>query len=71
LHSFDRVQEDEANWLAGCLLLPRDALVHIRRQGWTVLQAVRAFGVSADMVQYRINVTGVDVQLSRRRGARR
>jgi hypothetical protein len=53
------------------LLLPRDALVHIRRQGWTAPQAAKEFGVSVDMIQYRINVTGVDVQLSRRRGARK
>lgn len=70
LHSFDRTQEDEANWLAGCLLIPREALVHIRRQGWTVQHAAKMFGVSVDMVQYRLNVTGVDVQLARRRSPR-
>ena len=31
--NFDQNQEDEADWLAGTLLLPRPALIHIRKQG--------------------------------------
>ena len=30
--------EDEANWLAGALLLPRDALKHYREKGWSAAQ---------------------------------
>lgn len=70
LHSFDRAQEDEANWLAGCLLLPRAALLEIRKSALAPAAAVRQFGVSVDMLQYRINVTGVNVQMARRQGSR-
>jgi Zn-dependent peptidase ImmA (M78 family) len=62
----DRQQEDEANWLAGCLLLPRDALVLIRQRRLDLAQAAREYGTSMDMLNYRINVTGVDYQFKRR-----
>ena len=32
LRAHNKEQEDEASWLAGCLLLPRDALFSIRRR---------------------------------------
>ena len=66
LSTYSRQQEDEANWLAGCLLLPRDALVLIRRQRLDLPTAARRYGTSMEMLQYRINVTGVDYQFSRR-----
>ena len=31
LNTYDRKQEDEANWLAGCLLLPRATLIRSRQ----------------------------------------
>jgi hypothetical protein len=65
LQSYDRTQENEASWLGGCLLLPRDALLHIRRQRWRASEAAERYGVSLDMLKYRLNVTGVDVQVSR------
>ena len=67
LHTFDRTQEDEANWLSGCLLLPRVALLHRKEQGWAVRRIARHFGVSEAMVRYRINVSGVEAQMSRRK----
>ena len=67
LNTYDRQQEDEANWLAGSLLLPRDALMWIRKQGLDPQAAAREYGVSAQMLQYRLNVTGVDYQLGRGR----
>lgn len=66
LSTYSRQQEDEANWLAGCLLLPRDALVLIRRQRLDLTAAARKYGTSMDMLRYRINVTGVDYQFKRR-----
>ena len=67
LNTFDRQQEDEANWLAGCLLLPREAVVVIRKRGTDLAAAARSYGVSMEMLTYRINVTGVDFQVSRAR----
>lgn len=65
LDTYDRVQEEEARWLAGCLLLPREALVFIRRGNMDLRTAAEKYGVSLDMLQYRLNVTGVDRQLRR------
>ena len=62
-------QEEQANWLAGALLLPRDALLGIRRRGMSDEEACSEYGVSAAMLKFRLNVTGMDVQL--RRGGRR
>lgn len=70
LSTYDKKQEEEANWLAGCLLLPRDALIVIRSQGVDSNTAARRYGVSRQMLIYRQNVTGVDYQLARVRGNR-
>lgn len=67
LRTYNEEQEEEANWLAGALLLPRDALLSIRRRGLSDEQAATEYGVSPAMLRYRFNVTGVDVQLSRGR----
>lgn len=65
LSTYERQQEDEANWLAGCLLLPREALVWLRREGQELPAAARHFKVSLEMLQYRLRVTGVDYQIRR------
>ncbi len=67
LNTYGREQEEEANWLSGCLLLPREALMLIRRQGLDPQIAAKRYGVSLDMLQYRLNVTGIDTQLARAR----
>ena len=67
--SGDIAQEEEANWLAGCLLLPRPFLLASVRRGLSALEIAEASGVSDQMAQYRLNVTGVTRQRSpRRRG---
>ncbi len=65
LSTYNRQQEDEANWLAGCLLLPRDALVLIRRQHLDFGTAARTYGTSREMLTYRMNVTGIERQFTR------
>ena len=67
LHTFDRKQEDEADWLSGCLLLPRAALLHARKKRWPKRQIADHYRVSQDMVMFRLNVSGVDRQLARRK----
>ena len=71
LRTYDQNQEDEANWLAGCLLLPRDALTHIKAHGITEEAAARTYQVSVQLLKYRLNVTGVNVQFRRGRAGRR
>lgn len=65
LRTHNKEQEEEANWLAGCLLLPRDALLSIRRRRLTDEEACREYGVSIAMLRFRLNASGVDIQLRR------
>lgn len=62
LRSYDRVQEDEAAWLSGCLLLPRPTLVWIKRTRMSLSGACKRYGVSGDLLRYRMDVTGVSKQ---------
>jgi Zn-dependent peptidase ImmA (M78 family) len=62
LRDYNEVMESEASWLAGCLLLPREALLHIKRIGISTRDAQRIYEVSGDLLQYRFNITGVNFQ---------
>ena len=55
----DPVQEEEAAWLGGCLLLPRALLLAETRKGASVDDIAEKCRVSEDMARYRLNVTGV------------
>ena len=57
--SCDAMQEEEAGWLSGCLLLPRALLLAETRRGVSAKEIARKCGVSEQMAQYRLNVTGV------------
>ena len=57
--SCDPVQEDEAAWLSGCLLLPRALLLAEVRSGATAKEIADKHGVSETMAKYRLGVTGV------------
>ena len=61
--NYDQDQEAEADWLGGTLLLPRPALLWMRKQGMTAPEATEHFQVSTDMLNWRIRMTGVDHQL--------
>ena len=67
LSTYDKKQEGEADWLAGCLLLPRPALMHIRNSRMDPTVVRKVYGVSDDMFDYRMKMTGVDRQFSRAR----
>ena len=62
LRGFNTTIEEEANWLAGSLLLPRAALVHIKHNRLPQSRACTLYGVSKEMLKYRLNVTGVNRQ---------
>lgn len=62
--NFNQLQENEADWLAGTLLLPRPALLSIRRRGIPDEQACEHYMVSQDMLRWRARMTGVDRQLA-------
>jgi hypothetical protein len=62
---YNKAEEDEAAWLSGCLLIPRAAALHIARTGSPEHVAAEKYGVSADMVRFRVNATGARKQVAR------
>ena len=60
-------QEDEANWLAGCLLLPRALLLAAARNGQSAEDIARMYEVSEAMARFRLNASGVLLQVRRAR----
>ncbi len=63
LRGYDAKQEGEADWFAGTLLLPREALLHYRRERWDDLRIADHFNVSLQLATYRLRITGVNSQL--------
>ena len=55
----DPDEEQEANWLAGCLLLPRNLLLQVVRRGLSAEDIAQEYGVSLPMAEFRIRATGV------------
>lgn len=62
--------EDEAQWLAGALLITEDAALWIARGNASEDDAAACFGVTRPMVRYRLNMTGARKRVSRARGLR-
>lgn len=62
MESYDQEQEEQADWLSGCLLLPRQTLIHIKKQRLDESVAAKQYGVSLAMLKYRMGVTGVNYQ---------
>jgi Zn-dependent peptidase ImmA (M78 family) len=60
--------EEEANFLAGALLVTEAAAFRIVRDGVPYPLAAQQLGVSDDMVRYRVNVTGAEKRVRRARG---
>jgi Zn-dependent peptidase ImmA (M78 family) len=63
----DPEQEAEANWLAGCVLLPRALLLAAARRGATAEDVARDTGVTVSMARFRLNTSGVLLQARRAR----
>ena len=61
---WDPMVEQEAEWLAGALLISEEAALWIARQGLTLDQAASHYGVSRQMIQFRLNVTGARRRVS-------
>ena len=67
LRGYDPSAEEEANWLAAALLLPRDALVRIKSSHMPDQSVYDEYRVSRRLLAFRMNVTGVTRQFSRTR----
>ena len=50
--------EEEANWLSGALLISDEAAVEIAKLDLSVPEAAERYGVSKQMITYRLLVTG-------------
>jgi len=66
LRTHNKEQEEEANWLAGCILLPREALLRVRRLRTPDGEICTQYGISPAMLRFRLNATAVDLQIRRR-----
>jgi hypothetical protein len=69
--TFDPKQEDEANWLAWALLLPRDALFAAKKSRMAAAQIANTYGVTETLVDFRLKMTGINAQLQRLQSRRR
>ena len=63
IRDYNHDLEEEATWLSGCLLLPREALISIKRSGITNKAACFKYSVSMDLLSFRMNKTGVNYQI--------
>jgi Zn-dependent peptidase ImmA (M78 family) len=63
---WDGEQEREADWLAGCFLVPLEAAHAAARAGHTDDDVARAFGVSRTLAAWRMNATGARIRMRRR-----
>jgi Zn-dependent peptidase ImmA (M78 family) len=65
LSDYSDEAEAEADWLAAAILIPREALVRRRRAGETAREIAAMFGVSEQLCEWRLRMTGVNTQLRR------
>jgi len=61
----DPDEEQEANWLAGCLLLPRPLLLREAYTGTSAETIAANYKVSQHMARFRLNTSGVLLQARR------
>lgn len=69
---YSKADEEEAGWLSGCLLVPREAALVVASAQTPMGVAALEYGVSTQMMTYRVKSTGADRQAEasrRRRGA--
>ena len=58
-------------WFGATLLIPRPALIWMRRRKMSDNDATVHFGVSLDLLNWRVRMTGVDFQLGYKTAAKR
>lgn len=62
---FDKEVEEEANCLAGCILIPNEAARQVVRSGCDTDAACDRYGVSRKMLEYRLNTSGARIMQNR------
>lgn len=66
LSDYSDEQEQEADWYGAALLLPRDGILEMRSKLASTAAIASYYGVSEALCEWRIRMTGVDVQMRRR-----
>jgi hypothetical protein len=66
LSDYPKEFEEEADWLAGCMLLPRNGLLYHCGAGLDAQGVADHYGVSRQLATWRIGKTGVKRQLGAR-----
>ena len=69
--NWNDTNEAEANWLGGVLLVTNDMALAVARGRLTRKQARERFGVSEDMLRWRLDMTGANKRVARERARRR
>jgi Zn-dependent peptidase ImmA (M78 family) len=67
LSDYSEDQEQEADWHGAALLVPRSGLAHFRAQKKTITDIAEHYGVSESLCEWRLRMTGVDIQMRRSR----
>lgn len=65
LSDYSEDQEGEADWMGAALLLPRNALILHRSRGASTQEIAATFCISEALAEWRLRMTGADVQLRR------
>ena len=67
---FNNEQEDEADWLAGCLLVPAEGLFRVCWRMRSPELLAKHFGVSRSLIEWRLRMTGVRTRVRMRAAGR-
>lgn len=70
LRSCNKSEEEEADWVCGCLKLPREGVLWAVRSGMSTEVIAERFASSIDLARYRIRITGVEKQVQREKQKR-
>ena len=65
---WDREVEDEADWLSGAMLVPEEGALMVVSHGWSLAEGAEHYGVTEQMVRFRVNVTGAEKRVRRANG---
>jgi IrrE N-terminal-like domain len=67
LSDYSEEHEEEADWYAGAMLLPRTGLIRFRLRQKGAAEIATYYGVSEALCNWRLRMTGVEIQLRRAR----
>lgn len=71
LRSCNKLEEEEADWVCGCLKLPREGILWAVRSGMPDEVIAERFVSSLELARYRLQKTGVKIQVQREKQKRR